>query len=227
MSTIINSKKSPKNTLSKGFTLIEMLIAVAVIAIIVGTIGPSLVKKLTESRNVKAMDTVRSFRAATAMFYQDTGSLSMQERSDLTSDYGNSYRMLSNGYTAGGATGTTPIAGWNGPYLEQMVTNTTNPVKSGYNYWGTSRYGSSGWDRNNDAAADTGYGNVSVLYFDGNGNAGYQDAIKTFISGLESSMDNGDTLTGNVTHCTINTNGAYQHSGAKNGPDGCVLLNVF
>ncbi|MCP4407657.1 MAG: prepilin-type N-terminal cleavage/methylation domain-containing protein [Gammaproteobacteria bacterium] len=227
MSASQYSKKLSRRSLSKGFTLIEMLIAVAVIAVIVGTIGPSLVKKLSESRNVKAMDTVRSFRAATAMFYQDTGSLSMQERSDLAAGYGSSYRMLSNGYTAGGATGTTPAAGWNGPYIEQMVTIKTNPAKAGYNYWGTSRYGSSGWDRNNDSAADTGYGSVSVLYFDTGTNTAYQDVVKTFIGGLENSTDNGDTLTGNITHCTIDVNGGYQHSGAKSGPDGCVLLNVF
>jgi prepilin-type N-terminal cleavage/methylation domain-containing protein len=57
----------------KGFTLIEVIVAIAVVAILAGIITPSVIKHLDDSRRARAMNDCNVIGAAVASFYKDLG----------------------------------------------------------------------------------------------------------------------------------------------------------
>jgi general secretion pathway protein G len=84
-----------------GFTLVEMLVVIAIIGLIMGLIGPRVLNYLSESKVKAARIQLQSFASALDLFYLDAG------------------RFPS---TAEGLTvlvrPTPGIAAWNGPYLK-------------------------------------------------------------------------------------------------------------
>jgi general secretion pathway protein G len=88
----------------RGFTLVEILVVIAIIALIMGIVGPRVLNYLTESKAKAAKIQIESFGSALDLFFLDTGR----------------YPSNSEGLTAlvqrpGG------IAAWNGPYLKGGV----------------------------------------------------------------------------------------------------------
>ena len=88
----------------RGFTLVEILVVIAIIALIMGIVGPRVLNYLTESKAKAAKIQIESFGSALDLFFLDTGR----------------YPTSSEGLTAlvqrpGG------IAAWNGPYLKGGV----------------------------------------------------------------------------------------------------------
>jgi prepilin-type N-terminal cleavage/methylation domain-containing protein len=59
----------------KGFTLIEVIVAIAVVAILAGVITPSVIKHLEDSRRARAMNDCGTIGAAVASFYKDLARL--------------------------------------------------------------------------------------------------------------------------------------------------------
>jgi len=59
----------------KGFTLIEVIVAIAVVAILAGIITPSVIKHLDDSRRARALNDCSTIAAAVASFYKDLGQL--------------------------------------------------------------------------------------------------------------------------------------------------------
>jgi prepilin-type N-terminal cleavage/methylation domain-containing protein len=57
----------------KGFTLIEVIVAIAVVAILAGIITPSVVKHLDDAKRARAANDCQVIGAALANFYKDTG----------------------------------------------------------------------------------------------------------------------------------------------------------
>ena len=87
-----------------GFTLVELLVVITIIALIMGIVGPRVLNYLTESKAKAAKIQIESFGSALDLFFLDTGR----------------YPNTSEGLTAlvrrpGN------INSWNGPYLKGGV----------------------------------------------------------------------------------------------------------
>ena len=83
-----------------GFTLVEMLVVIAIIGLVVGLIGPRVLNYLGESKVKAAKIQIESFSAALDLYYLDNGA----------------YPKANEGL---GALVQRPMSasGWNGPYL--------------------------------------------------------------------------------------------------------------
>src|SRR5258707_5286548 len=57
----------------QGFTLVEMLVVIAIIGMIMGLIGPRVLNYLSESRVKAARIQIQSFSSALDLFYLDAG----------------------------------------------------------------------------------------------------------------------------------------------------------
>jgi len=58
---------------NKGFTLIEVIVAIAVVAILAGIITPSVIKHLDDSKRARAQNDCQVVGSTLASFYKDTG----------------------------------------------------------------------------------------------------------------------------------------------------------
>jgi general secretion pathway protein G len=86
--------------LQRGFTLVEMLVVIAIIGMIMGLIGPRVLNYLSESRVKAARIQIQSFSSALDLFYLDAGR----------------YPSTAEGLAAL-VRPTSGVAGWAGPYL--------------------------------------------------------------------------------------------------------------
>ena len=85
----------------QGFTLVEMLVVIAIIGLIMGLIGPRVLNYLSESKVKAAKIQMQSFASALDLFNLDAGR----------------YPSTSEGLAA--LVRRTPgVAAWNGPYLK-------------------------------------------------------------------------------------------------------------
>src|SRR6266481_521665 len=85
----------------QGFTLVEMLVVIAIIGLIMGLIGPRVLNYLSESKVKAAKIQLQSFGSALDLFYLDAGR----------------FPSTAEGLTA--LVQRTPgVAAWNGPYLK-------------------------------------------------------------------------------------------------------------
>ncbi|MGJ4886754.1 type II secretion system major pseudopilin GspG [Bradyrhizobium sp. HKCCYLRH3099] len=127
-----------------GFTLVEMLVVIAIIGMIMGLIGPRVLSSLNESRVKTARIQIQSFSSALDLFYLDTGR----------------YPTTSEGLTALVRPAST-IAGWAGPYLKGGSVP-SDPWSHAYVYRSPGQhvpyeilsYGSDGQEGGTDLAAD-------------------------------------------------------------------------
>ena len=97
----LDRKRGKAAATQRGFTLVELLVVITIIALIMGIVGPRVLNYLTESKAKAAKIQIESFGSALDLFFLDTGR----------------YPTGSEGLTAlvrrpGN------IAAWNGPYLK-------------------------------------------------------------------------------------------------------------
>jgi general secretion pathway protein G len=85
----------------RGFTLVEILVVITIIALIMSLVGPRVLNYLTESKVKAAKIQMQSFSSALDLLYLDTGR----------------YPSSAEGLTAL-VKPTSAMAGWNGPYLK-------------------------------------------------------------------------------------------------------------
>lgn len=97
-STRSRSKRRRAN--ARGFSLVEMLVAVAIVGLLVGLVGPAAMRQLQASRGKATEAQIAQIRTALDIFQIDTGRLP-SESEGLKA-------LVSN---------TTGVPGWNGPYL--------------------------------------------------------------------------------------------------------------
>nr|WP_173363487.1 type II secretion system major pseudopilin GspG [Bradyrhizobium sp. ORS 278] len=93
--------RSDRDDHESGFTLVEMLVVIAIIGMIMGLIGPRVLTSLNESRVKTARIQIQSFSSALDLFYLDTGR----------------YPTSSEGLAAL-VRPAASIPGWAGPYLK-------------------------------------------------------------------------------------------------------------
>jgi general secretion pathway protein G len=96
-----NRRSSFRRTLERGFTLVEMLVVISIIALIMALVGPRVLNFLAESKTKAAKIQIASLESALDLYALDTGQ----------------YPSSSDGLDAlmhrpGGVTS------WSGPYLK-------------------------------------------------------------------------------------------------------------
>jgi general secretion pathway protein G len=137
-------KRQPRARGEGGFTLIEILVVIAIIALIMSLVGPRVLNYLGESKVKAAKIQIQSFGSALDLFNLDTGR----------------YPSSAEGLTAlVQSPGTIPA--WNGPYLKGGVLP-NDPWGKSYVYrspgehgpYDIMSYGSDGQEGGTGTAAD-------------------------------------------------------------------------
>ncbi|MBN3040803.1 MAG: prepilin-type N-terminal cleavage/methylation domain-containing protein [Candidatus Omnitrophica bacterium] len=92
--------------MKKSFTLIELILVVAIVAILAGLIAPIIRGARQDAQISRMIDTGEALYKASRLFYSDTGTLPA-DIDDLLADRG--------------------ISGWDGPYIEKPLTPKDHP----------------------------------------------------------------------------------------------------
>jgi len=96
----LHARRNAIRLSEQGFTLVEMLVVIAIIGLIMGLIGPRVLNYLSESKVKAAKIQIQSFESALDLFNLDAGR----------------YPSTAEGLAA--LVRRTPgLAAWNGPYL--------------------------------------------------------------------------------------------------------------
>jgi general secretion pathway protein G len=96
-----NSKQSSHKNRERGFTLVEILVVITIIALIMSLVGPRVLNYLSESKVKAARIQMQSFSSALDLLYLDTG------RYPSSAEGLNTLVKPTSG-----------MPGWNGPYLK-------------------------------------------------------------------------------------------------------------
>ncbi len=92
--------RSRRRRASRGFSLVEMLVVVAIVGLLIGLVGPAAMRQLQSSRVKTTEAQISQVRAALDIYLIDTGT----------------YPSQAQGLQAL-VTAAPGVAGWNGPYL--------------------------------------------------------------------------------------------------------------
>jgi prepilin-type N-terminal cleavage/methylation domain-containing protein len=117
----------------RGFTLIEMVIVLAVVAILAAILTPTIAKNIEDSKKTKASADVKVIGAAVASFYKDVGVWPGDADGDLD---GNDLYALSssNGQGATGTIWETWASGSHGDSFKNQLISNTIKSNAGWYY---------------------------------------------------------------------------------------------
>jgi general secretion pathway protein G len=119
-----SGRRARRQQSERGFTLVEILVVITIIALIMGLVGPRVLNYLSESKAKAAKIQIESFATALDLYFLDAGQ----------------FPSTSEGLTALlQRPGTT--TNWNGPYLKGNVVP-ADPWGRTYVYRSPGQYGS-------------------------------------------------------------------------------------
>ncbi|GJL54780.1 MAG: hypothetical protein NPIRA02_19120 [Nitrospirales bacterium] len=201
----------------QGFTLIEMIGVLAVIAILVALLLPKVFEIMAESRANALVAAVRTYETAVVDYYSDIGSL-------LPLDVGGTPTVEATGDSATATslgarltldaadalnTGANAWANFRGPYLAKFVstvppglgTGVFMPATTPVAYGTTTDSTNIGWDLNNDGNSDIPTNsNVVYVQFTGISPANFDDIDAIIDPGMGTGADR--ALRGRVKYDT-------------------------
>jgi general secretion pathway protein G len=117
-------RQSVQRLAERGFTLVEMLVVISIIALIMALVGPRVLNFLTESKVKAAKIQIESLTSALDLYALDTGRYP-------SSSEGLEALMQSPG----------SVASWNGPYLKGTIVP-KDPWGRSYIYRAPGQHGS-------------------------------------------------------------------------------------
>jgi len=132
-----------KNTRRNSFTLMEMVVVLAVIAVLAAIIVPNAFQAIEKSKVARAIADIRAIKHAAEMFHSDTGLWPGSQWGDMSA-YGDHLSPAEYGegfVTApivhdGDARSQNLVSNWDGPYLQRWSnTPWAMPYMWDYNNW--------------------------------------------------------------------------------------------
>ncbi len=114
-----------------GFTLIELIVVIAIIAVLSAIIAPSAFMAIEKAKIARATDDMRAIKTAVMSYYTDTGLWPLVGISGAIR--GTGAGLVTNNDGSGN-----PVAGWDGPYLEKWPVNPWGSALSAFGnkyYW--------------------------------------------------------------------------------------------
>ncbi len=144
-----------RGSLQQGFTFIELVVVIAVIALLAGVLIPNVTSVTKDAKSSKILQLYDSLRTACERYYIDVGSVPLEYT-------GSSYNSAT--YHKLSLTQTT--TGWKGPYIDHPLSSGDNPFNTTIHLYSTiGSYAGNGFDLNGDGTDDaTGTGNYLVLW---------------------------------------------------------------
>ncbi len=118
-----------KNTKSQnGFTLLELVIVLAVLAILSGVLVPMVKQMIDRAKTAKVTSLIDTIEAACKRYYKDNRQFAIENPTGgATADF---HRLAYAPDGTGGYT-TTSCPNWSGPYLNEPLQNTQLPFQGG------------------------------------------------------------------------------------------------
>lgn len=124
-----------------GFSLLELVIALAVIAMIVGVVAMRSGGVLNKGKATRVIQLVDTLKNAAVQYHADTNQIPWEHMNGTAAN-----RKLS---------GTQTIAGWQGPYIESPITSGMHPANGTMHLYNTAVIsGNTGFDTDGDGAID-------------------------------------------------------------------------
>jgi general secretion pathway protein G len=134
-------RNRPCTRRTSGFSLIEIVIAVAVLALIVGVVAMRSGGLISKGKSTSVTQLADTLKIACSSYHADTGQMPWEY-----SGYDAANRRLS---------GTQTVAGWNGPYLEKPLTSGSNPSGGSIHLYNVANVnGNDGFDTDADGSLD-------------------------------------------------------------------------
>ena len=101
-----------RRSAQRGFTLTEIVVAIAVLAILAGAMTPLVVKQIEKSRKSRSQQDLRVIKVAFEQYFADTGRWPCNWRAGASNTWNGELRNFQCMYE-----NTANLTGWDGPYL--------------------------------------------------------------------------------------------------------------
>ncbi|MCP5051220.1 MAG: prepilin-type N-terminal cleavage/methylation domain-containing protein [bacterium] len=122
---------------TSGFTLIEMVVVLAVVAILAAILTPTIAKNINDAKVARANNEGQVIASAMGSFFKDTGRWPTKQDATSTADY--YYILYSDGNTMNGAGNWSSDGGWSAradTFANHLARNTPGGASVAANQYG-------------------------------------------------------------------------------------------
>ncbi|MFP4641922.1 MAG: prepilin-type N-terminal cleavage/methylation domain-containing protein [Chloroflexota bacterium] len=165
----------------EGFTLVELLVVLAILALLVGLVVPNFFAVTEDSQSIMIQGQHEKMREAVFQYYADTREFPMEWSENAVADNKEQHQLWTNADDSGN---TSPgVNGWDGPYIDRPILQE--------NAWGGY------WGVVNDETLAGLDGNYTVLR--------YEKVPDKVCEDIDRDMDDGNATTGAVQYASTGT----------------------